>query len=48
MIVETPADFDWETAMSRLATLRGRLNGKTMLPAFSNVLSMHRPAKNGK
>lgn len=48
MIVETPLDFDWDTAMERLATLPGRLNGKLSFRASRNVRPKTRRMKNGK
>lgn len=36
MIVEAPLDFDWDSAMKRLAQLP-RQNGKTMWHVFRNV-----------
>ena len=31
MIVETPIDFDWESAMAKLATYLDSKNGKTCI-----------------
>lgn len=47
MIVETPLDFDWDTAMKRLAQLPVRLNGKTTWPVFRNVCRAAARPKNG-
>lgn len=38
MIVETPVDFDWDTAMARLNTLPRNKNGKNTCPSSSRPL----------
>ena len=37
MIVETPLDFDWETAMARLATLPRRAEGEAYMSIFQQA-----------
>ena len=35
MIIETPLDFNWETAMDKLSHLPRQADGKSMYPNFS-------------
>ena len=37
MIVETPLDFDWDSAMENWQNCLNRLNGKLTLPYFKTV-----------
>ena len=46
MIIETPLDFDWETAMNTLSHLP-KLNGKSMYQNSKNVLLRALLLKNG-
>lgn len=47
MIVDTPADFDWDKAMAKLATLAARRNGNSMYLPFSNVQPMPQATRSG-
>ena len=45
MIIETPLDFDWETAMDKLSP--DKLNGKSMYPNFKSVYLQALRQRNG-
>lgn len=47
MIIETPLDFDWETAMNTLPIYPNKLNGKSMYQNSKNVLLRALLLKNG-
>lgn len=47
MIVETPLDFDWETAMNKLSHLPDKQNGKIMYPDSKSVAQKVLRLKNG-
>lgn len=47
MIVETPLDFDWDTAFSRLAGLPVRLSGKNICLFFNRLTRVPVPQRNG-
>lgn len=47
MIVETPLDFDWDTAMKRRPPCPDRKNGKPICPSSSRPMHMPLPLKNG-
>ena len=47
MIVETPLDFDWDTAMARMATLPRRQNGKSICLSFNRQSRERLRLKNG-
>lgn len=47
MIIETPLDFNWETAMDKLSHYPDKQNGKSMYPNFRSVYLQAPRQRNG-
>lgn len=48
MVVETPIDFDWDSAMAKLATLPRQLEWEELVGKFQNCGATDTSNENGK